>query len=298
MTFFRVSNHFFSVYAVASSTYDAACGVLKELSGKGTDFQCLVNDEINPFFLIYAFADCNIPLPTNFSRQLLWKHLDAIVRAKCWRGLGYGRTNPLRDTSAEADRTPPRGGDQDVILESLLKLSYRKGFLNPALALEPTTVTKPAHRLKINIVDYKWIVEGQMGSIWYEAGDLVDEDDVACFAVIDLITRLLPSCRGGILEITTADFRLLWGAGGARSSAWSVVQDVCMGYQVTLRGKWTSDRLPSPDGRIDPKDGIIVPPRKHDVVNAVLNKFREDNLDSSRAAYRCMMNHLQVTTTT
>lgn len=293
-----MSYHFFSVCAVASSTYDAACSILKELSGKGTDFECLVKDGINPFFLIYAFADCNIPLPTNFSRQLLWKHLDAIVRAKCWRGLGYGRTNPLRDTSAEVDHAPPKGGEQDAILESLLKLSYRKGFFNPTLALEPTTVTKPLHQFKINIANYRWIAKGQMGTVWYEAGDLVEQDDIACFAAIDFMTRVLPSCRGGILEIATADFRLLWGLGGARSSAWSVVQDVCAGYRVTLRGEWTSDRSPSPDERVDPSDGLIVPPRNYDIVNAFLNKFREYNLDSSRAAYRCMMNHLQLTTTT
>lgn len=54
-------------------------------------------------------------------------------------------------------------------------------------------------------MDYKWITESQMGTVWYEAGDLVDEDDIACFVAIDSITRLLPSCRGGILEITMSE---------------------------------------------------------------------------------------------
>lgn len=64
---------------------------------------------------------------------------------------------------------------------------------------------KSMHRLKINIVNYRWIVESQTGTVWYEAGDLVDEDDIACFAAIDSITRSLPAFRGGILEIRMSE---------------------------------------------------------------------------------------------
>ena len=291
-----MSYHEFST--VTPSTYGAACNVVQELARRGNNFWSLDNRNINPFFVIYACADCNIPLPDDIKRQLLWKHLDAILRAKCWRGLGSSRAKTLHHSGADAGHFPPKfvlkGDDPDNILQSLLNLSYRQSRSDPEPAPVADDVPRPVHGLKINIKDYKWVAEAQVGKVWYQAGDLVDDDDIACFAVIDSLTRLLPCCRGGILEICSGDIRLLWGVGGAPSGAWSVVHAVCTGYQVRLRGKW-SERGPDPCDWIDPAEGTTVLPRDRDVVDAVVNEFMQMQLDD-KAAYRCMMAHLQITT--
>jgi hypothetical protein len=143
------------------------------------------------------------------------------------------------------------------------------------------------------------MAKGKAGMVWYEAGDLHDEDDIACFAVIDSLTRLLPSCRGGILKISTSDIRLLWGVGGPRAGAWSVVEAVCTEYGVKLQGQWLALRRGQEDPfeRFDPKKvTVIVPPRDRDVVDSFVNKFMQLDLNSNDA-YRCMLGHLlQVTT--
>jgi hypothetical protein len=299
--FFLVSYHVFTGCAVTASIYDAACNVIKDLASSRSSLQRLADGEINPFFVIYACADCGVPLPPNFNRQLLWKHLDAILRAKCWGGLGSARADTQqRHTSANADHVPPKlfrkGEDPDGILTSLLRISCRdKSRFEPAPAPAADYVPRPVHRLQITVKDYKWVARAQMGTVWYQAGDLHDEDDIACFAVIDSLTRLLPYCRGGILEISTGHIHMLWGVGGAPSGAWIVVQDVCMEYQVKLRATWTELRGPDPCERINPAEMITVPPRDRDVVNAVARGFEQNQLYGE--AYQCMMSHLQQVTT-
>jgi hypothetical protein len=289
---------------VTPYTYATACKVLKVVARSDYNLQILV-DKINPFFMIYACADCDIPLPNNFSRQLLWKHLDAILRAKCWRGLGSARKTMQYHTSTDADHVPPkisRKGEEDPddILKTLLKLSISQSESRfdptPAPAPVAVDVPRPVHGLQITIKDYKWIAKAQVGTVWYEAGDLYDDDDIACFAVIDSLTRLLPSCRGGILEICTGDFRLLWGVGGAPSGAWSMVHAVCKEYNVRLRGKWIAREGLDPWAQINPTE-ITVPPRDRDVVDWIVNEFMQRQSDS-KAAYRCMVEHLRVRVTT
>lgn len=295
---------------MAPSVYYTACKLIKVLATPSpprtpfertpwehVDLKCLVDSKINPFFVIYACADCVVPLPSNFNRELLWKHLDAILRAKCWRGLGSARATMQQHTGADADYAPPKNfrkeeDDPDNILHTLLQLSklLKESHFDPA----PVSVDVPqaVHGLQITIKDYKWAAKAQVGTVWYEAGDLYDEDDIACFAVIDSLTRLLPSCKGDILEISTGDIRLLWGVGGASSGAWSVVQAVCKLYKVKLRGKfhWTAPRAKDPWARIDPTE-INVPPRDREVVDSVVNEFMHRELDG-KATYRCMVEHL------
>ncbi len=79
-----------------------------------------------------------------------------------------------------------------------------------------------------------WVANGDMGTIWYEARELEDED-VAPFTVTDTLTRVLPYCRDGILEIHTNNVRLLWGVCGAPSGAWLVVMSICHDHGVHLR---------------------------------------------------------------
>jgi len=286
--------------------YNAACNVIQDLDRRGGDLGWLVNEEINPFFVIYACADCNIPLPGSFNRQLLWKHLDAILRARCWRGLGSARAKTRHNTSADAEDVPPKlylSEDPDDILQTLLRLSCRANHFGPkpapSSAPDAAAVPRlPVYKLQIAIDDYEWMAKAEIGTVWYRAGDLYDEDDIACLAVIDSLTRLLPSCRGGILEISSRDFRLLWGVGGEPSGAWFVVQAICEDYRVKLRAKWTGDRrelVLNLSERIDPAT-IRVPPRDRDVVDAVLKEFEQMQLGDSKTAYRCMMNHFRVTT--
>lgn len=275
---------------MTSSTYGAACSLVEELARYGADFR-----GINPFFMIYACADCDIPLPHNISRQLLWTHLDAILHAKCWRGLGSVRAKVQPHTSTDADHVPPRlfrkGEDPEDIHQSLLRLSRGRK------SVDHDGVHRPVHELQITIKDYAWVAKAQMGTVWYQAGDLYDDDDIGCMAVIESLTRLLPSCRGGILEISTGHIRLLWGVGGTPSGAWTVVRAVCRQYQVVLRAKWSNCPKPDPHERIAPTDleNIIVPPRDRDVVDAFLHGFKEEQLEN-KAEYRCMMDHLRLTT--
>jgi hypothetical protein len=297
---------FFTGCAVTDNTYDAACNVIQGLAKRSSDLQYLVSSEINPFFVIYACADCNIPLPNNFNRLLLWKHLDGILRAKCWRGLVSNRANTQHHTSTKEDHVPPKfirkGEDPDEILQSLLSLSYRASLFHhaSASASAPTAddVPRPVHKLQITIKGYEWVVKAEVGNIWYQAGDLHDDDDIACFAVIDCLTRLLPSCRGGILEFCSGHIPLLWGVGGTRLGAWNVVHAICDEYQVKLRPKWTESQGPDPCARIEPAESTSVPPRDRDIVDAVMNEFRlNQNLLSSKTAYQRMMAHLQPITT-
>lgn len=293
--------------------YDAACNIVRDLARRDSNLHCLLHSSINPFFVIYACADCDVPLPNGFNRKLLWDHLDAILRAKCWRGLGSGRPDTRHYTSrasasasVNGDHIPPkflrRGEDPEGILQSLIRFSYRGDPLD--LPPAPTVFDEPrcpVHRMSITIEDYKWVVKaGAAGTVWYQAGDLLEEDDIACFAIIDVLTRLLPSCRRGILEITTGHINLLWGIRGGQpptsgSGAWSVVQAICNQYQVRLRGSWTGLRGPNPCETVLPKD-IAVPSRDRGVVDAVLDAFEQSGLDG-RAVYRCMMNHLVRVTT-
>src|SRR5579863_1959976 len=62
--------------SVSPEAYDTACDLVRTLATRGTDFRCLMNSGINPFFIIYSFADCGVHLPDCFSRELLWRHLD------------------------------------------------------------------------------------------------------------------------------------------------------------------------------------------------------------------------------
>lgn len=280
---------------MTASTYDAACNLIQGLALKD-GIQCLVDREINPFFLIYACADCNVPLPKNFDRELLWKHLDGIIRTKCWRGLRQTRANTqyLKGTNADGGLFQ-KEVDPDGTLQSLMAISCeidssRGRSFNATRVPTAGQVPRTVHRLQITIEDYKWVAKAPVGTVWYRAGDLHDEDDIACFAVIDCLTRLLPSYEGCILDICSDHFPLLWGVGGAPKGAWPVVQAICKEYRVKLRAKWTALRGPGPSRRIE--EGFTVPPRDRDVVNAALNEFTQNQL-GSKAAYKCMMADLR-----
>jgi hypothetical protein len=134
-----------------------------------------------------------------------------------------------------------------------------------------------------------WVANGDMGTIWYEAQELEDED-VASFAMIDSLTRFLPRCRGGILEVRTNNVRLLWGVCGAPSGAWPVVMSICHGHDVLLRGKWDELKGLSPRAYAHLGRGSApVPARNADIVNRVVEEL---GILKGTAAYGSMASHL------
>jgi hypothetical protein len=52
-----------SFIAVSQNAYNAACALVQDLAGRDRDLRCLLDAGINPFFIIYACADCGISLP-------------------------------------------------------------------------------------------------------------------------------------------------------------------------------------------------------------------------------------------
>ena len=291
---------------MTARAYDAACNVIQWLAEHNGNLEQLESHGINPFFLIYAFADCNIPLPDSFNRQLLWKHLDGILRAKCWRGLT--RTRAGKDDCLmrfkyrrreNTNPTPPtffpKGEDPGDVLRDLLRHSFAGNSIDPTDAPTAFDELVHTHRVQITVDDYKRVAKAQAGSVWYQAGDLRDDDDIACFAVIDCLTRLLSSCQGHTLEIASDHLPLLWGIGGAPVRAWSVVQAICNKYQVKLRLKWNARPGPSPNARVEPAVRDAVIPRDPDVVDAVLKEFEQNGLGGG-SPYQCMMAHLSKAT--
>lgn len=270
---------------MSPKAYDNACALVRALATRGTDFGQLVKYRVNPFFVIYAFADCGISLPDSFSRELLWKHLDAILEARCWRGLGSNHMNAQGNGSTNVTHGSSnpwhKNDDPEGIIEVLTLIHGHVPFTQ-----EPESA--PLHKLHIAINDSHWVATG-VGTVWYEAQDLED-DDIAAFAVIDALTRVLPSCRGGTLEIRTNSIRLLWGVCGAPSGAWFVVRSICHSHSVHLQAKW--DELRGLDTRLHahPARGTAPhPSRDAHVVNLVV-----EGLGALKgfAAYRSMADHL------
>ena len=271
---------------MSPEAYDTSCELIRTLASSGTDFRCLVRSGVNPFFVIYAFADCGVSLPDCFSRELLWKHLDGILEARSWRGLGYNHAYSQSSRSPSVNRGSPyvcnREDDPEGIVE-LLTLVHR----NLPLAAKPDSA--PVHKLHIAISDSHWLSTGDMGAVWYEARDL-DDEDIPSFAVIDSLTRVLPYCRGGVLEVRTNNVRLLWGVCGAPSGAWLVVRSICHKHNVRLRATWDGLRGLSSRLYAHPARGAVpVPGRDAGAVSAVVEKLRV--LEDS-AAYRAMAGHL------
>ncbi|KAH9987295.1 hypothetical protein BJV74DRAFT_796536 [Russula compacta] len=203
-------------FSMSDRAYDTACELIRVHAAKGTNFGYLV-DGINSFFLIYACADCGIPLPEKISREFLWKHLDAIIGAKCWRGLGsrsqFAQASPSASVSQSEFSTEE---DPENIVTRLLLGSYRSSCRG-ATARGPDQV--PVVQLQIVIAGKRWMARGSMGTVW-SSSVCLDERDVACFAVMDLLARLLPSYRGVILEIVTNDVPLLLGLFNPSMGGW------------------------------------------------------------------------------
>ncbi|KAI0288936.1 hypothetical protein BC826DRAFT_646485 [Russula brevipes] len=176
----------------------AACALVLLLAGRRTDSQCLLEAGINPL-----------------------KHLDAVISAQCWHGLGAERTavqNSTRDGVLPIfSDFSQENEDREGIVQALLALSLRSELPKQVPDSPP-----PVHELCIVITGDQWVAKCELGRLWYDANNLADKD-VAPFAMLDTLTRVLPHWRGGIVQILTSDVQLLWGVCGGplvRGRSW------------------------------------------------------------------------------
>ena len=274
--------------AVSDNSYMAACELVVSLQESASVLQSLMDKGVNPFFLIYLCADCNVPLPAGFSLQLLWKHLAALIRAQCWRGLGSNAAILQQRPKSSVVFLPPEyshtGEDPEGNVTKLLAVAVKDRPF-PEAPLTPS----PPRKVQITITGHRWVALTPVGILWYQAGDL-DERDVSSLAVIDTLTRLLPHCREGTLEIHTNDVQLLWGYYGAPTGAWVVARAACASYDVHLRAEWDELKGLNTDPALYRSDETGPTPRRDPaVVNVVLDRFR--GLEVNSAAYDCMAGH-------
>jgi hypothetical protein len=265
----------------------AACAFVLLLARRRTNLQCLLEAGINPFFIIYACADCDVPLPPSFSLELFWKHLDAIISAQCWRGLGAERAAVQNSTGGGAlsnfSAISLGNEDREGIVRTLLDLTLQGN--PPTQVHDPATLVRELH---IVITGGQWVAKCDLGRLWYDANNLADKD-VAPFAMLDTLSRVLPRWSGGILQINTSDVQLLWGVrGGPPSGAWAVIWQICQSHHIQLRAKWTplkSYDICLPADRATRE--ALVPARDENVVNTIV----EELMEGDNAGYQKMICH-------
>jgi hypothetical protein len=279
-----------SFVAVSENAYNAACALVQDLAGRDRKLLCLLDAGINPFFIIYACADCGISLPHRFSLELFWRHLDAIIQAQCWRGLGANRAYMIQEST--------RGGSPAMPSKFSLKDDDPQGILGSLMAIAiqshmPVKMSDsaPVHQLCIAIRGGQWIAQSELGGMWFDASDLAD-NDVAPFAVLDSLTRVLPRWSGGIVHINSQNVQLLWGVcGGPHSGAWTVVWALCESHHVQLRGQWAGLDFRDMHLPADPrKRAALVPVRNANVVGAVVQELGV--MKGGNRAYQHMICHL------
>ncbi|KAI0296832.1 hypothetical protein BC826DRAFT_1174586 [Russula brevipes] len=192
----------------------AACALVLKFAGRGSDLQCLLGAGINPFFIIYACADCD-----------------------CWRGLGAERTAIQNSTGGGELPSSSDFSQENEDPEA----SSEHCWLSRSRASCPSTCTLAAGARAVHR-DHRGSVGAKckLGRLWYDANNLADKD-VAPFAMLNTLTRVLPHWSSGILQINTNDVRLLWGVcGGPPSGAWTVIGQICRSHHIQLRAKWAA----------------------------------------------------------
>ncbi|KAI0303695.1 hypothetical protein B0F90DRAFT_1708258, partial [Multifurca ochricompacta] len=248
-------------FSMSPDAFDCARELVRELVELGCTSERLLVENINPFFMIYAFADSDLPLPHGFSRQLFWKHLDGIVRQQ--EGL--------------------RHDDPEDIVGTLVTIKSTGKVVEPD--------ERPVYELRLVINRDHWAVRSSLGNFWYEAADL-DDRNIPCFALLDALTRWLPHWRGGILQVLTSDVCVMWGIRGMCSGAWAVAREICERYDVVLRARFV-ERMeecaqPYRHQRLDRSPG---PLRDLDVVYAVARELMAPGQEHN-VPYRNMISHL------
>jgi hypothetical protein len=221
---------------VSPEAFESANALIQQISAKReNNLEQLLKADINPFFLIYACADSRISLPKGFSRQLFWKHLDKILSFKHWKGLDFtcefasGSTGPRRATLSRTHFSLEE--DPEGIVGKLAALA------DSGKIPEPLPLDLPVHVLHLNIHEDYWGAQCKEGMYWCQVRDL-DDQDVASFALLDALSRWLPSWRSSVLKVLTSDVCLMWGIRSDRPGVWLVVRALCEQYGVVLSGKF------------------------------------------------------------
>jgi hypothetical protein len=282
---------------VSSEAFESACALVQQLAASHENrLDQLVKADINPFFIMYAFADSKLPLPKGFSRQLFWKHLDAILSFQHWKGLDY--TCDLASSSIGPRRAiltrlhfPPEEDPEDIVAK--LAALAECGNIPESARGEPHHL--PVHVLRLGIFEDYWGARSEQGTYWYQVSDLKDEELVAPFALIDVLSRWLPEWSNSVLRIFTSDVCLMWGIRGGDSTPdlWKVVRALCEQYNVVLRAKFLEpfeDPLcPTTTDRV-----TAVPPRHPDIANEALKQLVGCSLNNKEESYRAILNDLMV----
>ena len=288
-----------SCAAVSSDAFNVACAIVQELADRSHSFDCLLNADINPFFMIYAFAACNLHLPRNFNRQLFWKHLDALVHIQRCPGL---KSAPNSSSSSSSTTGTRRASPQ---IRAFQRQQDPEDIVSKLLALRntgrlPNAEQPPAqvHELLLVIDGAQWSAStSSLGRFSYAADDLPPED-IAPFALLDALTRWLPRWRAGAVLVRTNDVCVMWGVRGyARSGAWRAVRRVCAQYDVTLwRTEFIDHRLLDNVRAGDNSGGhetLVRPLRDPDAVKTAVKGLAAPGQESD-PAHQVMMRHLML----
>ena len=276
---------------MSPEAFESAIALVQELAARRDNIlDQLLKANINPFFMIYAFADSEISLPDGFSRQLFWIHLDAILTFQHWKGLDYtrdlasGSIGPRRATLSRF-RFPPEDDPEDIV--GKLAALQKTGKIPDS---EP--LGRSVHVLRLAIYDDYWGARSEQGKFWYQMSG-VDQEDVAPFALLDVFTRWLPQWRGGVVKILTSDVCLMWGLRSERPGPWLAVRTLCKEYDVVLREKFLE---PQQDSLYLPESGAASAPPARDpqVVDVAVSGLMKAELSGSKSS-GVMLRHLMKT---
>ncbi|KAI0255003.1 hypothetical protein BJV78DRAFT_1151838 [Lactifluus subvellereus] len=281
-------------FSMSPEAFESASALIQELAARRDNiFDHLLKAEINPFFMIYAFADSEVSLPDGFSRQLFWKHLDAILTFQHWKGLDYtrelasGSTGPRRATLSRF-RFPPEDDPEDIV--GKLAALKQTGKIPPT----PEPLGLPVHALRLAVYDDYWGARSEQGTFWYQMSGMSDED-AAPYALLDVFTRWLPEWRGGVVKVSTSDVCLMWGLRSERPGAWLAVRALCKEFHVELRDKYLDpleNSLHLPEYRAE--RATPAPPRDPKIVDAAVRELMRPELSGNKSS-GVMLRHLMMT---
>lgn len=220
------------------------------------------------------------------------------VHAQCGCGLGSAHGQASTSTSTSATVHTSR------VISTQFKFPFQDD------SDENTNTTEPhghEHELRLVISGHRWVASSNMGTFWHEAS-VLDNKDIAPFALLDTLTRWLSHWQGGALHVRTNDVGVLHGIRGdySHSGVWDAVRSLCGQYDVELGAQVVVERSsPSSssssgilyargsmrDGRCAAGTPALL--RNPDVVNAAVKWLMAFGQQGS-TVYRMMLSHIIV----
>ncbi|KAI0293790.1 hypothetical protein BC826DRAFT_969032 [Russula brevipes] len=118
---------------MSQNAYKAACALVQQLAGRDRDLRPSLPSRCSDQPLFHNLRLCRLRhFPcTPFNLELFWKHLDAILRAQCWRGLGPNRALMIQESTRGGPPATPSefsrmDEDPEGILESLMTIVIQR----------------------------------------------------------------------------------------------------------------------------------------------------------------------------